>query len=285
MKDELKQLQVMGNLAEAYAQISSLRMKRTRNSVLQARSFLADLNDLFSDVLAAYRRKVTELLRKKGSKRGGEVTLLAHNGKTVRVFLSANTGLYGDVMKKTFQKFMADVREFNDEITIVGKTGRALYVSNPIKPEYTYFDFPDTKIDREMLAKVTNHLVQYEKIIVYHGKFVNIIRQDAVSDVVSAGNPLESAANDKSRQAEYLFEPSLEDILRFFETEIFASTLEQAVREHQLSKHASRVLAMDRASNNISEALKKLRLKDLQIAHKKKNRKQLNSLSSMLVWH
>ena len=81
----------------------------------------------------------------------------------------------------------------------------------------------------------------------------------------------------------YIFEPSLEKILMFFETEIFASLFEQSVSESELAKSASRVLAMDKAAANVRKYLENLRMEKLVMQHKVINKRQLNSLSSILM--
>ncbi len=62
--------------------------------------------------------------REKGKEK---ITFLAHNGKTVAVYLSANTGLYGDIVRKTFDLFMKDAQTGGIEATIVGKHGLGLF--------------------------------------------------------------------------------------------------------------------------------------------------------------
>ena len=84
----------------------------------------------------------------------------------------------------------------------------------------------------------------------------------------------------KASTIAYIFEPSVEKILMFFETQIFASLFDQAVRENQLAKFASRILSMDRASDNIRNRLKELNLQSMRISHYLVNKKQINSLSS-----
>jgi len=44
---EIGNLQSLGDIADAFAQISSTRMKKTRESVLLSRSFLEALNVIF----------------------------------------------------------------------------------------------------------------------------------------------------------------------------------------------------------------------------------------------
>ncbi|OGM12666.1 hypothetical protein A3A76_04495 [Candidatus Woesebacteria bacterium RIFCSPLOWO2_01_FULL_39_23] len=277
IKDRLNEVQTLQGLVSAYEEISSIRMKKTRDSVLTNRSFQDEIDEIFDQLRMSYVREIANLA-KKSNKRGENITFLPHNGKTVAVLLSANTGLYGDIVGKTFQLFLSEARKGDNEITIVGRHGLSLFLSEAVGRPYTFFEFPDYGENKSQLAEIIKHVVQYEEIHVYYGKFKNVITQDATEFSVSA--EITKLSKTTEKPVAYLFEPSLEKILIFFETEIFASLFEQAVKESQLAKFASRFLAMDRARGNIDIELKKLQFENIRIAHNIINRKQLNTLSS-----
>ena len=277
---ELTQLRALQTLVRVYEEIASFRMKRIRQSVLKNREFLKEINGVFEEVRLSYAREVRDLARKKGKPGAEKITFLAHNGKTVAILLSANTGLYGDIVKKTFDLFLSEVVGGKVEATIVGRHGLSLFLAEDTGIPYTYFDLPDSSVTPEDLDKIVGHIVQYEEIHVYYGEFLNVIKQDPAELTISA----EISLKDQPGKArvKYIFEPNLKKILSFFETEIFASLFEQAVREGQLAKFASRVMAMNRAEENINEELKDLVLEKLRVTHQVSNRKQLNSLASTL---
>jgi len=218
--------------------------------------------------------------KKKGEKGKEKVTFLAHNGKTVAVYLSANTGLYGDIVRKTFDLFMKEAEIGNVEATIVGKHGLGLFLSEAVNIPYTYFDLPDHGITSDDLDDIIRHIVQYEEIHVYYGEFLNVIKQRPTELTISANISLKDEGG--AARVNYIFEPNFRKILMFFETEIFASLFEQSVREGQLAKFASRVMAMSRAEENIDEGLGKLKFDRLKVTHTESNRKQINSLASTL---
>lgn len=280
IEKEIGQISSLRTLTEIYGEIASVRMKKIREFVLSNRRFLSAINDIFRDALAAYAKKLSELVKKGKLEKGGKVTFLAHNGKTVSVLISANTGFYGEVVKKTFRKFIKDIRKDNVEATIIGRLGRSFFLeSEPNKP-YTYFDLPDYGVDQSKLSEVIRHLVQYEEIRIYYGEYQSVISQKPTVSSISAGTPVSEDVEEP--KVKYLFEPSVERILMFFETEIFASLFDQSIRESQLAKFASRILAMDRATENIKERLDELSLKRLQAEHKAQNRKQLNTLAPVM---
>jgi len=280
IKDEIESVTALQSLVDAYEEIASTRMKKTRDSVLVNREFLDEIGKIFDEVRRSYINEVKRLARKRKSISGEKITFLAHNGKTVSVLLSSNTGLYGAIVKRTFDLFMDEVRSGSTEVTIAGRHGLALFLDEePTKP-YTFFELPDYNVGTIELSDLIKHIVQYEEIHVFYGKFINVVKQDPTMLSVSAEISLEEE-KPKVSEVTYLFEPSLEKILVYFETEIFASLFEQAVRESELAKYASRFLAMDRATGNIKEELKKLEFDDLRVRHGLVNRKQLNSMSNL----
>lgn len=282
INEEFERLSALRILTRAYGELASVRMKKSRDSVLYSRIFLADINSIFDDVRASYAREVARLVKRRGLKRRGKITFLAHNGKTAAVLVSANTGLYGDLMKQTFDLFIKEVRSVDVEATIIGKLGRSLFTqAEPTRP-YTYFDLPDREIVAEQLAGIIRHLVQYEEIHVFYGKFQNVITQ--VPSVFNVSAVIPAPEKEFKKRALYLFEPSLEKILVFFETEMFASLFEQVVRESQLAKFASRILAMDIASENIKERMDKVNIERLKLTHRIADKKQLTSYSSISLW-
>ncbi len=277
--EEIREVQALRNLVSAYEEIASFRMKKTRDAVLYTRKYLDAINDIFERVRTSYAFEARHYLKKRGKKAG--LTFLAHNGKTVAVLLSANTGLYGEIIYKTFTKFVDEVNKGEVEATIIGKHGLSLFLGvYPNKP-YTYFDLPDQDVKPADLIDIIKHIVQYEEIHVYYGKFLSVIKQEPTSLTVTAEIKMDGKEGQKP--VSYIFEPSLEKILMFFETEIFASLFEQSVSESQLAKYASRVVAMDKADINIKDHLKKLNLEKMRASHLKLNKKQLNTFPSLLM--
>lgn len=280
IKEEITLLGSLRNLVEIYGEIASVRMKKIRDFVLSNRGFLNVINDIFQAVLTSYAAKVATLIKKGKLEKGSKVTFLAHNGKTVAVLISANTGFYGELIPATLRNFIHDVRTQDVEVTIIGRLGLSLFKEGEPKRPYTYFDFPDYGVDKVKLAEIIRHLVQYDEIHVYYGKYHSVVTQKPTMFGISAGATVRGEARVPAVQ--YIFEPSMEKILMFFETEIFASLFDQAVRESQLAKFASRILAMDRAGENLRNSLKKVSLEKLRLTHRIVNSKQLNSLSTVI---
>lgn len=282
IKNEIKkEVEVVGflkDLVEVYGEIASLRMMKIRSFVLNNREYIFSITQIFYDALAAYLRKVS---RREGTRRvykNERITFLSHNGKTVFVFVSANTGFYGDVIATTFKRFSDEFVRSNAEVAIIGKVGRSIFTEKfPGKP-YTFFDLPDYGSNKDKLAALVNHLVQYDEVKVYYSAYDSVVNQRAqVSELTAGAKFIEKAQETKD---DYIFEPTPEEILIFFEKEVFGSFFDQAIRESQLSKLSGRVMAMDKASVSIKKRLGEINFEFLKAKHRLINKKQLGLLTA-----
>jgi len=287
--EETERLSILRLLIETYEGIAAMTIRRIRNSVLQNREFYAGLADLFAEIKSAYKEDVRSLMARRGigqaladGAASKSLSLIRRNGKTVYVLLSANTGLYGELIGKTFAMFLKNIRWSDADCVIIGKMGRALFEAAMPQKKITYFDFPDTHISSAELGEITQHLHQYAHVVVFHGSFRSFIDQHPVLSRVSGE---ERALGEAARAAvSYIFEPSLEDIMIFFESEIFASLLGQVFYESRLAKVASRLMLLDRASLNVDAALRSSFLKQRQAQRQLANKKQINALSGVALW-
>lgn len=277
-KAELNELKL---LIETYAEIAAIRMQRVRSGVLANRDYLTDVEKIYQEVRENYKAEVADLIRRRRLGTMKKFSLIKRNGKSANVFIAANTGLYGDIVKRTFDEFAKSLRKTGNDAVILGKIGSQLYTEAKLTNQVAYFDFPDDYIDAESLAKVITSIIQYERVQVFYEKFENaVFQQPAVSDLT--GEQVEGTAPQE--KVKYLFEPSLEDIMLFFETEIFASLFSQALQEAQLAKFASRMVNLDASTERIKTKLKAVWLDEQRLRHAAINNKLLNSIAGIALW-
>lgn len=270
---EEERLVSLKGLVETYKTIAISTSRRIRASVLANRVYHLGLNRWFGLAKDAYERET----RKAGAKK--DQSFIKRNGKTAFLLLSANTGLYGDILDNIFKSFTKELNRADKgmlpDIVISGRIGVRFFEEHFPGRKFTFFDLPDQVIPKASLRELTEFLHKYERVVVFHGKFKNIIMQEpAVSNIT--GN-LPTLSEDVS-SVRFLFEPSLEEVARFFETEIFASLLEQSCSESRLAKVTSRMLLLDQADQNIELAAKNVRTQKIQLRHQTENKKQVNSI-------
>lgn len=277
---EITQLHDIRDLVTAYQEIAANQMQIIRAEVLKKREFLTDINTLFAEVLASYKHEILKLAEKNQTADPNSLSVLKRNGKTAFVFLSANTGLYGDIIRKTFDTFMTDMKATSPspDVIIIGELGKGMFESVSKNP-YTYFSFSDQTVDTTELTKCVAFLLQYETIYIYHGKFDSVVTQSPTKVNVSGGFDT-SEQTDAVIEKKYFFEPSLEKIVSYFESEIFTSLVEQALHESALAKFASRMVALEQAVDNVKGKVLQKQQEALRIRHYIANKKQQNGLVS-----
>ncbi len=270
------------NLVDIYGEIASIRMMKVRNTVLKNREYVFSITQIFFDALGSFLKRASTVSLNQKIFKNNRITFLSHNGKMVFVLVSSNTGFYGDVIMKTFKKFLKDLKITDAEVTIIGKVGKKIFTENFPKRPYTFFELPDFGTDKNKLLAIINHLVQYDEVRVYYSAYDTVLNQIPTMSNLTAGTTL--IEKTKKSKDEYIFEPTVEEILMFFEKEVFGSFFDQTIRESQLSKLSGRIMAMDRASLSINNRLKSINFEYLKTKHRDMNKKQLSLLQS-LVYH
>lgn len=288
-------------IVQAYEEIAVMKMRKVRDSVLATREYLSRLSEVFLELKKAkeLKKKQEALVNKLKSKKpslapikserqeGKEKFTSEKLAKTVSILLSANTTLYGDLIERIFKLFIKNTSQDDSDLIIVGRVGKRLYDEQLNKKRYLYFELPDVEVRLESLKPVIYHMVKYQKIMVYYGKFESVVTQKEIVSNITGDQPFvfnPELKKEPSPQTQYLFEPSLEVILAFFEDLISSSLFRQTVHETQLARWASRIMSMETAQVNIKSQIKKLRLSSLRIQKQDQNRKQLERLAGISLW-
>lgn len=278
LNQEIGLVETIKTISQAYQEISVMKMQKIRNSVLYTRQYLTELSELFFDVKEAFKLQM-ELEKKKHHQ------VIEKNGKSALVLLSANTKFYGDIINKVSKKFLEYVKEDhgnNEDLIVVGKLGMQFIEDNLKGKPYSYFEIPENDIKLEDLKNLASALISYENITVFYGQFENVITQTPVSVSISGDSPL--LDKKEQQQKKFLFEPKIKDIMKFFESQIVSSLMKQSVNESLLSRHASRILAMEEALTHIDSKRRKLYSEKKRLDRIVKNKKQIDAFSGSMFW-
>ena len=263
------------SLVDAYEEIAAGRMQKVRTAVLTARDFLGGLSEIFGEVKFNYTKEVLTVERKK------------RLGKTVAVWISANAGLYGDIVERSFQLFADFLAKNQAEAVVVGRLGTKVMAERLPKVLYNYYDLEDDQVEVEDLVLVMRYLLQYQKIVVFYGQFKSLVNQVPIATAVSGDKLYESSsamASEGQAGHQYLFEPKIGEVLEFFEGQMLTTMFEQTVHESQLAKFASRLMALDTAVENIDRKVTQLNQAGVRLKHRQDSRKQLNRIAGISLW-
>jgi F-type H+-transporting ATPase subunit gamma len=285
LKNELNNVASLNQLITSLEELSAMRYRKTKNSVLNTRSYLDEINFLYKQVKNNYKK-----VKQNSGEKFIETKFREPTKGIVYVLLSANGGLFGDVINRNFLNFKNYVKRIPaDEIIVVGSVGQKLIEFSELKNSisYTYFPLSDSSGDKENLDSILRYCLDFKTIVIFYTKFVEILNQKPVADSVTGDIVFEEAIstfseNQPQFETEFLFEPDIEKVLGLFETQMINTLFEQKILESGLSKFTSRMVALDSASQKTKESLNRLKLDYIKLKHIESNKKANIALSGVI---
>ena len=288
---QIEDLTGIKDIVGASEEIASMKMRSIRNKVLLSRDLNEELTEIYREVSISYKNQILQLMQlQKGEKAlkqisESQMSLKTGNGEHACVYLSASSGLFSKILEKTYHEFTAYLTQ-HKEVTpvIIGEFGKNLYTEEFPNSPFIFYPLTEDKTNESIMKKITEDLAKYSSVVIFYAKFETMASQTATMLDVSGQDMIspEMAKNHiPITTTHYLFEPSLEKIILFFETEIFAGIIQQTVTESELARYASRITTLDMARENIDQQLKKINLERRFAIHRLINKKQTEATTGI----
>lgn len=285
IKKDLVNTKSLNDLISSLEELSAMRYRKTKKSVLNTRDYLDEINFIYKQIKNNYKRVIESS--------GGqykEVKFRQPTRGTVYVLLTANGGLFGDVISRNFANFKNYVTRIPaEEVVVAGSVGQKLIEFSELKGKlnYKYFELGDSSIDRDSIDNILRYCLDFKTIVIFYTRFVEILDQKPVADSVTGDLIFEDAMssfdnNQPNFDRDFLFEPDIEKVLGLFETQMINTLFEQKVLESGLSKFTSRMVSLDTASQKIKDNVSKLKLDYQRVKHIESNKKANNQISGVI---
>lgn len=183
------------------------------------------------------------------------------------IFFTSDRGLCGSFntgLIKNFENHISSLAQEKDDISMsfVGRRGKERYQDSKHKM-VNYFTGVNEKnyIDiAEQLSITAAKMFQREEtdevVLVYNHFKSALIQQITFEKLL----PVDIKKTDQLSQTDYIYEPTREEIVGSIIPKYIETRIEQAIQESLTSEHASRMTAMENATNNADDVIKKLTL-------------------------
>lgn len=270
VKKNLEATKKLGEIANAYHQIANIKMNEVREKVLKNRRF-------FEELLKVYQRAKLAAFLQKGGK---EVKILRGKKERVVIFLSANHFFYGNLIFNIWLEVKSFLEKYPSDLIVVGKRGKYIAEAEGLGSKMFYFELDDEKPEEKNIREIVEEARNYKEIFVFYGKYKTVLSQEVVMSRISE-MPLKEIEVGLEKGKLYLFEPSPEEVLDFFEREIMTSLFNQCLLEHQLAKYASRAISMYQARENAKKIGKKIETIGKKLKKQILNKKQIQIFSNL----
>lgn len=270
IKKTLELVRSVRNITSAFYEIASLRMRQIRESTLRNRSFFQEIVKTYKKIGSAFvigmKKKARELKKEKEKK------------PEILVFLSANELLYGTLISDIWKEVQNYLRKSKADLLVTGLVGKRMVEKSVFAKRMVYLPLDDNNPTIEQIGKIVEFLKEYQQVTVFFGRYFGGLIQKPTMEKISGTIEFEDLKEEKK----YLFEPSPDEILDFFESEILGVLFNITILEHKLARYAARTLAMSEASEKAKKAESELIRQEIKIKRELLNKKQVEIFNYLI---
>lgn len=239
IKDDLQDSESLKMVTQAYTEISALKLQKIRAGIEKNRSFFQEITEVYHMINTEAAKKHLILRPKKG---------------TVSILITSNQHFYGGLEKELVKFYIVNTTKFATDKIVIGSTAseflKAFNYTSPYQQVVLKTDLPTAEEIRNLVTKI----IGYEQIMIYYSRMHSILTQEPhVVDIVQ--KPPEYFLKVKAPSFNYIFEPELEIILKFFENQVTLLLVEQTFLESELARAAARLTSMDQAQLAADETM------------------------------
>lgn len=245
-------------ITSAMKLVSAAKLSKAQNKIQGFRPYSNELDKTVRVASALADNYTHEYLKENSST------------KVALLILSSDRGLcggYNSQLSKAIKKYVADNGANDFEYHFVGKKVKDLLARDGIEAK-NHFEFEKGEITFSNIEKIAKSLAEefkqakVSKLVVAYNSFVSAIE---FNPTVKQVLPMTVSATDKEEllkefPVDFKYEPSAKEILDAVIPDVMVTTIYTALLDAVAAEHATRMTAMDNATNNSKDMIKDLTL-------------------------
>lgn len=256
-------------IAQAYGEIASVKIRKIRAEVEKNRAFYNEISTVYRTVKQQSAAKKIAINKPK---------------KTICILLTSNYRFYGNIDSQVLRHFIVNTATIATDRLVIGKTGRD-YLKN--MRYFNTYKLIETKEDlptiQEMNA-LSAETRDYKQVLVFYPQLITVlIQRPIVTDIT------ESQVENAPKQTDgvekigsyVIFEPELQKMVEFFDSQIILLLLEQTFFEAELARTASRLISMDQAQVEANNFIKQQRTTKAHLLREIESNRLLENLAAI----
>ncbi|MEM7007806.1 MAG: ATP synthase F1 subunit gamma [Thermodesulfobacteriota bacterium] len=257
IKTKISSVKGTSRIMSAMKLISAVKLKRAQDLLMAYRPFSDAYQDTTMNVAKRCDQEAHPLLRK-----------MEEPKKLHLVFITSDRGLCGSFNSSLIRKlesYLVDETIAYDEVTFsfLGRRGKEHFGKEDYKEINSYIGITDrnyAEISKKMSEELTKEFIKgdSDEVILVYNYFKSALTQEITYEKIL---PIEAGSDEEDdSQIDYLYEPTKKGILSELLPKYIEVRVQRAIQESMTSEHASRMTAMENATNNANEVIKNLTL-------------------------
>ncbi len=244
-------------ITSAMKMVSAAKFRRAQNAIIGMRPYSAQLNEILADIDVG-----------DGVQTPYHVVREVHS--VVLVVVTSNKGLCGAFNSNVLKLAQQRIDHYRQQqvairLVCIGKKASELLAKQKGLQLNSYDELLDSP-SFDAIATLADTLMddyaekRIDRVELVYNQFKNSLSQVLSCEQFLPVVPKELKDSKVSKNNDYIFEPSKEEILREMIPLTLRSTFYRVVLDSLAAEHGARMTAMQKATDNATELLKELRL-------------------------
>lgn len=250
IKNKILSTQNMSKITKAMQLVSAAKLAKSESKVRNYRSYTQTLEAIVDNILASPVARQHPFFNSEKS-----------DACTGYLLITSDRGLAGGYNNNVFKEFLQQLEE--EEATpyklyVLGSKGFEYGKRLKLPIENPYVFVPDEMIYTDIEPVVGQIREDYlsgkinKVVIIYNEYFSKIVQEPVIRKVL----PLVAENSELQAASDYYLEPEEETIINATLLKYFNGIVYEALLKSKLSEHASRMNAMQNATDNAGEIIK-----------------------------
>ena len=269
IRNRIKSVKNTQKVTKAMKMVSAAKLRRAQDRILALRPYANKLRGIIGNVVSIVEPEniPSKLIEEREVK------------QILVVLVTSNRGLAGpfnaNIQKRT-QQFIQDnyaeeAAQDRLHMLCIGKKGEEFFRRrgvNTLKGNRDVFTNLSFEAVNELVDEVFHAFESgtYDKVYIAFNEFKNVMVQNQIVEPflplsVDSLDAEEAVEESSVQNADYIFEPDREAILKDLIPKALRLQLFRAVLESNAAEQGARMVAMDKATENAEELLKDLKIK------------------------
>ncbi len=252
IRRRIKSVKSIQQITKAMKMVAAARLRRAQEAAVSNKPYAEKMAKVISDIAAGASDFKHPLME------------VREDGKKLFLVLASDKGLAGAYASNVFKEAASHISDKPEaDIITVGRKSKEYFKNRQYSIVRDYIGIserPHYEDARKIASEVIQRFVDGEAAEVHmvYTRFVSAI--SAVPETVQL-LPFKGLAEKKSGlQAEYIYEPSAEEVLSFLLPQYLVTMIYAALLQASASELSSRMTAMSNATDNAEELIAKLDL-------------------------
>ena len=258
IKSKISSVKGTRRIMSAMKLISAVKLRRAQDLLVAYRPYSDAVQEITLNVAKRCEPKWSPLLKRPEER-----------NKLHLVFMTSDRGLCGSFNSNLIRKLetyvVTEGKKYEEiKYTFLGRRGRDHFLRSNVNMADSFIGITERNYDEiaeKVAAELTEEFIKgkSDEIILVYNYFRSALTQVMVYEKLLPIEP-EAEEDEDAPKIDYLYEPSREAVLQKLLTSYIKVRVQRAIQESLTSEHASRMTAMENATSNADDVIKKLTL-------------------------